>query len=199
MALQLQSRLCFFLGISPIYRLLCYNREMAVTYKDISDNPGYRIGSDGSVWSRRNNRWGLTETWKRLKPGLVKSPMLHYKREFVYLGRGNGHYVHHLVLEAFVGPRPEGYECCHKDGNPMNNNLPNLYWGTPAQNDADQSRHGRKKGEKHHNAVLNDDTVRTIRERSRAGETHTAIAISLGLKRRHVSSIATYALWSHVH
>lgn len=34
--------------------------------------------------------------------------------------------VHHLVLLAFVGPRPPGQMARHRDGNPQNNQLSNL-------------------------------------------------------------------------
>jgi hypothetical protein len=46
------------------------------------------------------------------------------------------------VLLAFVGPRPEGRLCCHRDGNCRNNHYTNLYWGTPQENGADTARHG---------------------------------------------------------
>lgn len=55
--------------------------------------------------------------------------------------------VHQLVLEAFVGPRPEGHEGCHHDGDPTNNRLDNLHWGTKSENNLDRVRHGT-----HHNA-----------------------------------------------
>lgn len=51
-------------------------------------------------------------------------------------------YVHHLVLEAFVGPRPDGYYGCHANGDKSDNSLPNLRWGTPSSNNMDQLRHG---------------------------------------------------------
>ncbi|WP_336158169.1 HNH endonuclease signature motif containing protein [Amycolatopsis sp. VC5-11] len=50
--------------------------------------------------------------------------------------------VHRLVLEAFVGPRPEGQEARHLNGNPADNRLHNLAWGTSSQNKADMVRHG---------------------------------------------------------
>lgn len=50
--------------------------------------------------------------------------------------------VHQLVLEAFVGPRPEGMLALHRDGDPENNHLDNLYWGTHSQNGKDAVRHG---------------------------------------------------------
>jgi hypothetical protein len=51
--------------------------------------------------------------------------------------------VHTLVLEAFVGPRPTGYDACHDDGDPTNNLLTNLRWDTQSANGLDRTRHGR--------------------------------------------------------
>ena len=51
--------------------------------------------------------------------------------------------VHQLVLEAFVGPRPKGYEACHKNDVSTDNRLENLYWGTREQNVSDQKRNGK--------------------------------------------------------
>lgn len=53
--------------------------------------------------------------------------------------------VHTLVLEAFVGPRPEGQQACHNDGNNTNNRVENLRWDTPRENVADIKRHGRNR------------------------------------------------------
>lgn len=57
-------------------------------------------------------------------------------------GKPTTHTVHKLVLQAFVGPRPPGMECRHMDGNPTNNALSNLRWGTRKENMRDQLRHG---------------------------------------------------------
>ena len=51
--------------------------------------------------------------------------------------------VHVLVLEAFVGPCPDGLMACHNDGNPANNHLGNLRWDTAASNMQDRIVHGR--------------------------------------------------------
>lgn len=51
--------------------------------------------------------------------------------------------IHRLVLEAFLGPCPEGMEACHWDDNPRNNRLSNLRWDTRAENMRDQVRNGR--------------------------------------------------------
>lgn len=51
--------------------------------------------------------------------------------------------VHSLVLEAFIGPRPEGYVCCHYDDVRTNNYVGNLRWGTPSDNAFDKIKNGR--------------------------------------------------------
>ena len=51
-------------------------------------------------------------------------------------------YVHHLVLEAFVGPRPPGMSGLHRDDDPANNHVDNLYWGTSSENAFDRVRNG---------------------------------------------------------
>lgn len=51
-----------------------------------------------------------------------------------------------LVLMAFVGNRPEPHHhACHKNGDPLDNRLENLEWGTPSKNARDRVRHGRDK------------------------------------------------------
>lgn len=51
--------------------------------------------------------------------------------------------VHRLVLLAFEGPAPEGAnEALHGDGNPLNNALTNLRWGSRSENAVDAVVHG---------------------------------------------------------
>lgn len=81
--------------------------------------------------------------------------------------------VHRLVLEAFVGPCPEGMQCRHLDGNPGNNRLNNLAWGTPVENSEDRRTHGTAfngpKGNTHPFARLDDRKVREIRRKYATG------------------------------
>jgi len=63
----------------------------------------------------------------------------------VYLqnqGRKRTAKVHHLVLEAFVGPCPAGLEARHLNGASLDNRVRNLTWGTRSENVADRLQHG---------------------------------------------------------
>src|SRR5436309_3088927 len=106
----------------------------AVSYKDIEGFPGYRVGTDGTVWSCLTNHGELTSEWHLLKPRWSKRKRrVNYFVASVTVRRGGQSYwrtVHRLVLEAFVGPRLPGMECRHLDGNTKNNRLSNICWGS---------------------------------------------------------------------
>jgi hypothetical protein len=56
-------------------------------------------------------------------------------------------------------------ECRHLDGNPANNNLKNLKWGTHAENELDKIEHGTLlRGEQSGSAKLTDSIVILIRQ-----------------------------------
>jgi hypothetical protein len=46
-------------------------------------------------------------------------------------------YVHHLVLAAFIGPRPLDHVICHRNDDGHDNRLVNLYYGTTEDNQRD--------------------------------------------------------------
>jgi predicted XRE-type DNA-binding protein len=102
--------------------------------------------------------------------------------------------VHTLVLTAFVGSRPEALQCCHSDGDPANNRLENLRWGTAKENIADKLKHGTdSRGEKHRGARLRECQVIEIRKDPR---THQEIANEMGISRSEVSNIKNRRSWS---
>ena len=93
----------------------------------------YEVSEWGHVWSIRKDR--------PMRPSYTNSgnyPLLILSRN----GKQTGKYVHHLVLEAFVGPCPEGMEARHLDGNSYNPDLTNLCWGTSSENKFDEIHHG---------------------------------------------------------
>lgn len=105
-------------------------------WRSVKDFPNYKISSDGQVWSqpRRNTRGGL------LKPFPIAKGYL--RVELRNETRQKGYLVHLLVLEAFVGPCPPGIQARHRNGNPTDNRLSNLHWGTGSENQFDSIAHG---------------------------------------------------------
>jgi len=120
----------------------------SIEFRPIDGYPGYRVGSDGSVWSAWTHGRGgsfITDTWRLKKQILQKDRTA--ARSYLRLGlnrdgKTKTFKVHSLILTAFVGPRPEGMECRHLDGVPTHNWPSNLAWGTPEQNRDDSRKHG---------------------------------------------------------
>jgi hypothetical protein len=72
--------------------------------------------------------------------------------------------VHSVVMLAFKGVRPPGLEVRHLDGNPKNNALSNLAYGTASQNRMDAYEHGgRPTGQRCHLAKLSDEQASDLR------------------------------------
>ncbi len=107
--------------------------------------------------------------------------------------------IHQLVLLTFLGPCPEGMEGCHKDGNPANNRLRNVYWGTPSQNWEDRKRHGRGcAGENHPMAKLSDECVERLRRLWRTGRcTQTKLASLFDISQAQVWNLVRYTSRTH--
>jgi len=95
----------------------------------------YSVTTDGEVFSF------IKGYRKRLKSGKVHG---HLVVDIRANGCGSSYYVHHLVLTTFVSCKPNGLECRHLDGNPKNNVISNLAWGTRRENTFDKARHGGK-------------------------------------------------------
>ena len=95
---------------------------------------GYEVSDRGRV--RSLPRRGRTK-------GRVLKPALTGRYAAVTLpGRTQVH-IHKAVMEAFVGPKPSGAVIRHLDGDVWNNDVTNLAYGTPAENEQDKIRHGR--------------------------------------------------------
>lgn len=116
---------------------------------------------------------GRLRSYTRWKDGRILNGCKHYDYGRVshvgtVLSDGTGqkreYRIHTLVLEAFVGPRPEGLGCCHNNGNAADNRLENLRWDNQRSNTLDAIRHGTQPvGELHPNAKLTIDDVCCIR------------------------------------
>src|SRR5215210_3384092 len=137
-------------GDSRPMRQMCFDWEKSPAagqqvewWISISEYPAYEV----SDWGRIRSYWGkvcLCEGGPNAARGsrriMVKEPKIHNlnsgKRGYVKVSLTNERGiektmdVHVVVMMAFVGPCPAGMEVRHLDGNPANNRLKNLSYGT---------------------------------------------------------------------
>lgn len=181
--------------------------QTTVEYREIEGFPGYRVGNDGSVWSRhaRGRMKGhsmegerLTSVWRRLRvppTGKGKYPTANLQRDGVAIAAA----VHRLILAAFVGPCPAGFVCRHRDGDSTNNRLENLTWGTPKQNEADKKIHGTQPmGDGHYKSKLTAAKVKELRRRHASGERVCSLAREAGVTSSAISMAISGRSWAHV-
>lgn len=183
--------------------------QSTVEYRDIPEFPGYRVGSDGSVWSKwkrvpcgrgKGTRTILSDDWVPLKP--AHNHYTGYRH--VHIRNVKGRFitksVHRLVLESFVGPRPRGLECCHTDCDSLNNQLANLRWGTRKDNRADSIRMGKiARGSNVKWAKLNELDVSRIRLLYSTGAiTQKELSKIYQVSQSTISEIVTGKNWGHV-
>lgn len=114
--------------------------KVAEEWRAIPGQEGrYEVSDQGRVRSLDRpgtNRRGPTMLQGRLLNGSVDRQG--YRTATV----GRPRKVHQLVLEAFVGPRPDGLVVRHLNGNKDDNRLENLRYGTVAENNQDLVDHG---------------------------------------------------------
>lgn len=160
--------------------------------------PAYRVNREGVVQSCFGKHGNLTDTWRTLV-GYAGE----YGHRRIRMHDGKGHRVrarvHIVVLETFVGPRPDGAEACHNDGNPLNNSLENLRWDTHTGNMQDCVRHGRTlAGTKNPKAKLTPEQVAQIKKRRASGEICRTIAADFGVCLDTVWLIGLGRIWRNV-
>jgi len=162
--------------------------------------PDYEASTDGRIRSlertvKQTN--GSTRTFpsKVLKPGYNKKGYAIVTLIGPDRSR-NTRLVHRLILETYHRPRWDGEECCHVDGNPSNNHIDNIYWGTPADNMKDKIAHGTYvRGERVGNSVLTEEQVLKIYEITRQPCNLDDLAAEYGVSRSGIEAIKYRKYW----
>jgi hypothetical protein len=170
--------------------------------------PGYDVSDQGRVRSyrRKIGRTGGGYEWILDNyPQTICNPRPD-KDGYLYitLRAGNNkstRRIHRLVLETFVGQRPPGLQCRHRDGIRAHNFLINLTWGTPKENSADTKLHGNTPNQRGMNgpaAKLTDDQVLKIRELYAHGHFQKDIGKMFGICQPTVHKIVHRQRWTHI-
>ena len=182
------SRRCVGIALRPI-RKLANEFPLTADMAPVDGLLGYYVKRNGTVWSSRR---AAPLTVRSIKPFPGSRGYASFN---AYIGDGSKRrrtfLVHLCVLRAFVGPRPDGMEGCHNDGDRMNAELSNLRWDTRSGNFSDKFSHGTAAiGERHPMAKLTDRQAEEIRIRRANGERPGRLAKEFGITASHVWDIA---------
>jgi HNH endonuclease len=179
--------------------------DLAVEYRDVPSIRGYadplgdyQVGDDGTIWSSLacgGPRVCNGIRYKRLKgtlrPDGYRAVALTVKGVHVIF------LVHHIVLETFVGPRPDGWHSCHTNGIRDDNRLANLRYDTVSGNFKDKIAHGTlHKGEQIVQSKITELDVHRIRRLDDYGVPKNIIADVFGLCRAQVGRIIDGTRWA---
>lgn len=113
----------------------------AEEWRPVAWAPGYEVSNVGrarSVARTITDELGRVRRLRSVTLAPVTNRSGHLSVQLRARGVSVRVYIHRLVLEAFIGPCPDGYECCHRNDDPTDNRLVNLYWGTRRDNMLDQ-------------------------------------------------------------
>ncbi len=132
-------------------------------WKDVVGWEGYyQVSNKGNVRSlERMSRVNPKSTGLRKMGG--RERVLTPRNGYLYVqltanGRAKVYQVHYLVLTSFSGERKDKQVCRHLNGNPSDNRIENLAWGTHKENMEDRKKHGNYAcGEKNINAKLTNE------------------------------------------
>jgi len=162
------------------------DRSTSEVWKSLARLPGYEFSDRGRVqsyWKVINEGRRGGAVWRLVARPRIRHPSPD-KDGYLILGARDvdgilrKYRVHRLILEAFVGPCPDGLEGCHRDGCFAHNWLGNLYWGTHGQNVRDTIRHGR-----HNKTKLWPADVQEVLELHAGGISNVEIARRKGVTR----------------
>lgn len=166
--------------------------------KPIPGFVGYWVTPAGTVWSTRMRRPRALVPY--LSHGYPRVGLLgDGRRTASGQLRPRGAMVHALVLLTFVGPRPNGLEARHLDGNRGNPALSNLAWGTSLENANDKRRHGTAvRGERTGTAKLTAEQTAALVRAAAGGVPQRALARRFGIGQTQVGRIIRGEAWTHV-
>lgn len=168
--------------------------------KDIPNYPGYKIDENGTVFSFRKRGAGFGKLYKKgipLKPFIDQDG---YSRISLYKDAAQERFiVSRLMLKVFKPCDSKGLIARHMDGNPANNHIDNLEWGTFIDNEADKRRHGRiMTGSRNHNAKLNEDKVWILKKLLLLKINQYLLGSIFGVAQSVITDINRNRIWKHV-
>lgn len=168
---------------------------MAKMWKSIQKYEGlYKISTEGEIYGERWKHYLKFRKVRRTSKSKFYFRVILSKHDIKTV-----RFVHHLVLETFIGSRPEGMYALHKNDNQLDNRLENLYWGTSSDNRYDAYTNGRCSAEGQNNgrSLLTEEDVREIK-RAKHEESAVELAKRFSVSKWTIYDILNGRNWSHI-
>lgn len=173
--------------------------QLELPLEEWRDMPGYEGSYQVSDMGRvRNIRYGAQRQIRLLNPYL--NGKRYFRIRISRKGQMQNFLVHRLVMAAFVGKCPEGYEVNHKNGVATDNRLENLEYVTRAENMRHMAEVLKriKFGEDRNDSKLTESNVIEIRMLRAIGMTLMEIASRYGVSAGTISSAVRRVTWKHI-
>jgi len=136
---------------------------------------------------------------KRAIPERIRKTHLHNGYWSVRLEtreKARTYYVHCLVAEAFLGPRPAGNDVCHGPAGKRVNTVENLRYGTRKENLKDRDRDGtHQRGARGPGAKLTEAEVREVKKQ-KGVRTSAEVAADYGVSYSTICMIWRGVTWN---
>lgn len=166
---------------------------MTEEWREVLGSGGwYEVSDMGQVrsWMRHGVATDKSDEPRILSPGRQANGYLSVSIK--RLGRRKQERIHCLVLEAFVGPRPDGAQGAHLNDVRDDNRLANLEWQPASENYRQRNARNLISGDRHYATKLTWDDVRFIRESDMKG---VELAEMFGMARSTISHIRSRKSW----
>ena len=170
-------------------------------WKWIPGNPDYQVSSMGNVrsWLRGGNHKKRNAGYPR---DLKKSNQGSYQSISLPGGETRGYQhrtIHSLVMLAFIGPRPSGYDIAHMDGDSRNNNISNLKYCTRKENENMKIMHKTNPiGERNGQSKLQGWQIAEMKYLAGKGVGQQKIAVLFDIDHSVVSDVLREKSWKHI-
>lgn len=166
-------------------------------WRQVRDFPNYFVSSNGNVF-RINGKNALIMKMDHVDFYGYKTITLKYQN------KSKKFRLNRLVLMAFTDIWETDKICCHVNDVKTDNNINNLYWGTPKTNAQDRLKNDLHPiGEKHGCAKLKESDVFYIYNNHKTwgyNKNNTAeLARKLNVSKRTICAVMGGEFWKHLH
>ncbi len=162
-------------------------------WRDVRGYEGlYQISNQGklksSMWQENYVSKGSFNVKGYLRTQLVKN------------GKKTNYYLHTLVAENFISPRPYNLEVGHLNGDKGDNRVENLKWVTQKENSRHRIQHGtHNRGEQNYSVKLTEKDVLLIRTLYKQKKFYQwELGEMFGIEQATISSIMLRKTWRHI-